>query len=292
MLTSQRVHPPREPTYSGEVAAGYMKSCLPFAIGATVTVAVVSLDIVTDWIMYKAVLDNNIPSAVKSYTASHKPGDAAENDIVWTLRNVYIRLPGLMQGLLILGSFVFCLYFWWLCFMLVEQRKKFKDKRDGVPRKKTIYERYGGEVLIFLHVLCEDLPVSVILLLAQMSCSCTFFFNFDHVIYLIATCTTAFSFNLEICTGGVELRVLQFPGQLPMQPRVGHSSHSVIVVHQFHMGLDSHKFCTTSCGQEWTVIFAYHFWYICFWQNWRGPLHLQSRGYICAKCQFPICYSQ
>ena len=193
MLTSQRVHPPREPTYSGEVAAGYMKGCLPFAVGATVTVAIASLDIITDWIMYKAVLNNNIPSAVKSYTASNKPGDAAENDIVWTLRDVYIRLPGLMQGFLILGSFVFCLYFWWLCFMFVEQRKKFKDKRDGVPRKKKIYERYGGEVLILLHVLCEDLPVSVILLLAQMSCSCTFFFNFDHVIYLIATCTTAFS---------------------------------------------------------------------------------------------------
>ena len=198
MLTSQRVHPPREPTYSGEVAAGYLKGCLPFAVGATVTVAIVSLDIVADWIMYKAVLDNNIPSVVKSYTASNKPGDAAENEIVWTLRDVYIRLPGLMQGFLILGSFVFCLYFWWLCFMLVEQRKKFKDKRDGVPRKKKIYERYGGEVLIFLHVLCEDLPVSVILLLAQMSCSCTFFFNFDHVIYLIATCTTAFSLTWKL----------------------------------------------------------------------------------------------
>ena len=193
MLTSQRVYPPpQEPTYSGKVAAGYMRSCLPFAVGATVTVAIASLDIVTDWMMYKAILDNNIPDKVEEYTARRRNSDP-ENDIVWTLRGVYVRLPDLMQGFLILGSFAFCLYFWWLCFMLVEQRKKFKDKRDGLPHKKKVFERYGGELLLFVHLLCEDLPVSVVLLLAQISCSCTFFFNFDHVIYLIATCATAFS---------------------------------------------------------------------------------------------------
>lgn len=195
MLTSQRIYPPQEPRYSGDVAGGYMRSCLPFAVGATVTVVVVSLDIVTDWIMHHAIVDIGIPDKVREYTANRNRDGDDENEIIWTLRDVYERLPNIMLGFLILSSMVFCLYFWWLCYMFVEQRKKFKDKRDGVPRKQKACERYGGEILILLHVLCEDLPVSVILLLAQISCSCTFLLDFDHVIYLIATCTTAVSLS-------------------------------------------------------------------------------------------------
>ena len=211
MLTSQRVHPPREPTYSGEVAAGYMKGCLPFAVGATVTVAIVSLDIITDWIMYKAVLDNNIPSAVKSYTASNKTR--------WRCREQY-RMdaarrihPASRPHARIPHSWIFCVLSVFL--VVVFHVRRTTKEIQGQTRWRSSQEKdlrtlwwssdfatcpLWGFTSVCNLATCSDVMQLYFFL---------YFWSCDIPHSYLHHCLQS---DLEICTSDVELWVLQFPG--------------------------------------------------------------------------------
>ena len=183
--------PERPTTHHGDVAAGFWGDCLPFTITATLTVAITTLDIITDWIMYRAFMGMAFAERVQA--AVKVPWYNETQNVIWLYREVYVQIPLLLQIFCIVGLVVYVFYFLWMCWMFTTERKKFKDKRDGVPHKGTFVENYGGDFFILLHICLHDLPVAAILFAVQVAISCRFLILVNHVIYFIATVVTLVS---------------------------------------------------------------------------------------------------
>ncbi len=186
-----------EPKFTGEVASGFIRSCLPFTTGAAITFVILSLDIISDWAMYRNLDQLQIPDQVEEYTALLRHNNR-DDDIVWKLKGLYLRIPDVILGFCILGSIIYLLFFTWLGHMFIQQRKKFKNRRDGVPHKKHFPELYGGELFILLHMLCEDLPIAALFFMAQTSVNCKFLLDFDDVIFYLCIVTTGLSLSWKL----------------------------------------------------------------------------------------------
>ena len=82
--------------------------------------------------------------------------------------------------------------------MFTTERRKFKDKRDGLPYKGSAIEKHGSDIFIFLHVTLHDLPLAALLLAAQLAVSCRLVLPFGHVIFYIAMMTTLVSVSWKL----------------------------------------------------------------------------------------------
>ncbi len=173
------------------VAAGFWGDCLMFTVGATITIAIATLDIISDWLMYKTFLNIDLPGKVEQVTS--RSNQNVSDDLVWRLDDFYLNMPTILEGILILASINYCAYFIWFCYMFKAERHHLKNKWDGLPFKGTLMEKYGSEIFLCLHVLFEDFPVAGLLFAVQIAVSCQVLFHLDNAIYLLALSVTLIS---------------------------------------------------------------------------------------------------
>lgn len=185
----RQVSDPTPQSYpDGHLGEGFAAACLPFALGSTVTMAASALDLLSDWLAYRTFKNIDLPWRVEQLSRNNETKDA-----LWGWDNLYKRLPDIFFYFMILATVVFLTEVVRFSYMFNSQRKQFKEKRDGLPYKKSFVEKCGGELVIVLHVFFEDLPVSLILLAVQVAISCQMFLPFQNQIYLLCIGSTCFS---------------------------------------------------------------------------------------------------
>ena len=177
-------------TSQTNVAAGFWGDCLRFAVGATITIAIVTLDFITDWLMYRNIQELDIPKLIDDIKG---PQNGTSKEVVLRYKEFYELLPLIFFGVCIAAAVSYAMYFLWYCYMFRAERNYLKDKWDGVTRKGYFCHKYGGEVVLFVHVLLQDLLISGLLFAVQVAVSCHFQVALDHVIYELALGTTLLS---------------------------------------------------------------------------------------------------
>ena len=172
----------------GHPGDGFLSACLPFALGSTTTMATSALDLLSDWLAYRSFSDLDLPWRVQQLGRHH-----ATKDAIWGWDSLYKRLPDIFFYFMILATVVFLAEVVRFSYMFRARRNEFKEKRDGLPYKKSFIEKCGSEIFIILHVCMEDLPVSLVFLAVQVAVSCQVFLALRDKIYLLCMAVTCFS---------------------------------------------------------------------------------------------------
>ena len=172
------------------VAAGFWGSCLSFAVGATLTVTIVSLDLLTDWLLYRSLLQLHIPDLVHDM---YRTSNGTSGEVAVRLQPFFSEVPLVFLVACSVAAFICGLYLIWFCYMFRVERNFLKDKYDGVTRKGCFCHKYGGEIFLFLHALLEDLLMSGLFFAVQVAVSCRFQLALGSVVYELAVATTLLS---------------------------------------------------------------------------------------------------
>ena len=138
-----------------------------------------TLELIADWFMYKTLHHLHIQQKVLSVNES-----THAHIFVWASRDIYIRLTDVLLCVCIISSGLLLLRLPWFYYMYFRSLAHFLFNRDGLPHKQTMLEQHGPEILIVSGVICQTIPVSIILFLALILIRCNFYLNFNHVTFV------------------------------------------------------------------------------------------------------------
>ena len=175
----------RKPTGPGSVTSGFLGDCFPFTIGAIVTLFINSFNLISDWLAYQNLRRSNVTHYIP------------ENMTNASVRTFYATITPLLFGLCIVAAILFGLHLTWCSYMFCMRRRMFFEKRDGVPYSMSFVEQFGGEILTLLQCLLQDLPISVLYLLLQISICCDLLFTLSHFIYAVSFAATTLSASVK-----------------------------------------------------------------------------------------------
>lgn len=143
----------------GDVAAGFNRDCLPFTIMSGITTAFFSLNLVVAWLLYGKYMQTDFNQRLTTLESNTMNKLLKALPLVWKISMVVTSCG---YAVYVTGSI--CLFF--------SARKRFKDKRDGVPLKKRCVGTIGLDLLLCLQTLSHDLPLLFVLTLLNAACSC------------------------------------------------------------------------------------------------------------------------
>lgn len=172
------------------VASGFWGHCLSFAVGAIITICILTLDIITDWLMYCSLATMDIPRLVDGIA---EESNGTSTEFVMGMYTFYRNIPLVFMSACCTAAAAYLIYFIWFVYMFRAERNYLKDKYDGVTRKGYCCHKYGGEIFILIHALLEDLFVMGILFAIQVAVSCRFQLELGSVVYELAIGTTLLS---------------------------------------------------------------------------------------------------
>ena len=178
-----------DPPPGGDVGGGFLHDCLPFAVASTVTVAIATFNLISDWLAYRAILRLDIPAHARAVYNRTCAADTTSLDLHC---NVQI-LPDVYFAFCVAASFAYFLSLVRYGAAFRKKRKNFIDRMDGVPVKRPMWDRHGDEVMLLSMLVVEDLPISCVLLALQIAINCDFYLPLGGAIFVVSVAGTCAS---------------------------------------------------------------------------------------------------
>ena len=178
-----------EPPPGGDVGGGFLHDCLPFAVASTVTVAIASFNLISDWLVYRALLRLDIPAHARFVCNRTCVPDATPADIPCGVR----LIPDIYFAFCIAASLAYFLNLVLYGAAYRQQRKNFIDRMDGVPFKRPLWHRHGDDVMLLSTFVVQDLPISCLLFALQVAISCDFYLPVGGAVFLVSVVGTCAS---------------------------------------------------------------------------------------------------
>ena len=178
-----------DPPPGGDVGGGFLHDCLPFAVASTLTVAIATFNLISDWLAYRALLRLDIPAHARAFYNRTCVGDTTSLDLPCGVR----QLPDLYFAFCVAASLAYCVSLARHGAAFRRQRKNFIDRMDGVPLKRPLWDRHGDEVMLLVTLVVEDLPVSCVLLALQVAISCDFYLPLGGAVFVLSVAGTCAS---------------------------------------------------------------------------------------------------
>lgn len=186
--------PDAVPENAGKVGPDFCGGCLYFALSSTFTIAVTTLDLITDWLVMSRLhllqYQHRVEDYVDYYT--NKSGNASD-PYLWMYSGIYRHVPQVFYYFCVASSAVYAIGVIWHCYCFIIERGRYKNKLDGVPLKDTITYKHGGEFLALAQLLLEDIPLQILLMFAEMSMSCNFVVPLAGSVFVLMVSTTCVS---------------------------------------------------------------------------------------------------
>ncbi len=184
------------------LTGGFVTNFIPFGLATTLTVAIVAFDLTTDWLTWRALLNLRIPDLVKDILGPKSREIEDSFRPFHDKRNVHtflLFLPQVYFYFCIAATIVAGLELLRLGIMVSVQKKFVKDLIDGVHHKRTGPERLGADLILINHLLLEDCPLQLILLLLQVFIGCDFYVYLGDPIFLLSTVSALVSVLWKVC---------------------------------------------------------------------------------------------
>ena len=163
----------------------YLKLCVPLSFRPVVGTALVTLNFITDWMGYVTYNSLQLRKQVLQRFPSKNITETQE-----TIQLGYLELTAIYLCTCLLSSVVYFLHMICLYYSFLLQRKRELNKKDGFTAKESSMDKYGGEILLLLQTLFENIPVMLILFLSKAFLTCYFVVIFDKMVFKVIIIAT------------------------------------------------------------------------------------------------------